>query len=84
MSRPALRNNSDHAGAAVYLATDLSLGVGSLSDEVHEATDLVDEALVLAPGYAAARYDLARLLNGFQRIEEMLSQPSQSDVVPAS
>jgi len=42
-----------------------------LGDDV-EAERRLNEALALAPGCAAARYDLARLLNGYQRIEEML------------
>lgn len=37
-----------------------------------EAERRLSECLELAPGYAAARYDLARLLNDEQRIEEML------------
>jgi len=37
-----------------------------------EAERRLIECLELAPGYAAARFDLARLLNDEQRIEEML------------
>jgi len=37
-----------------------------------EAERRLNECLALAPGFAAARYDLARLLNDQQRIEEML------------
>jgi len=37
-----------------------------------EAERRLMECLELAPGFAAARYDLARLLNEQQRIEEML------------
>jgi tetratricopeptide (TPR) repeat protein len=37
-----------------------------------EAERRLNQCLELAPGFAAARYDLARLLNEQQRIEEML------------
>ncbi len=37
-----------------------------------EAERRLNECLALAPGFAGARYDLARLLNEQQRIEEML------------
>jgi tetratricopeptide (TPR) repeat protein len=37
-----------------------------------EAERRLNECLALAPGFAGARYDLARLLNDEQRIDEML------------
>ena len=42
-----------------------------LEDDV-EAERRLKECLALAPGYAPARYDLARLLNEYQRFDEML------------
>src|SRR5215472_9337055 len=42
-----------------------------LEDDV-EAERRLKECLVLAPGYAQARYELARLLNEYQRFDEML------------
>ncbi len=42
--------------------------------DVAMAEDRLVEALALAPGYAAARYDLARVLNAQQRSDEALVQ----------
>src|SRR5207245_4574212 len=41
-------------------------------EDEFEAERRLSECLALAPGFAAARYDLARLLSGQQRIAEML------------
>jgi len=42
-----------------------------LEDDV-EAERRLTECLQIAPGFAAARYDLARLLNEYQRVDESL------------
>jgi predicted Zn-dependent protease len=49
----------------------LAQAAARLEDDV-EAERCLKECLALAPGFAAARYDLARLLNMQQRVEEML------------
>ena len=66
-----LRQRLQHVPHDVVALRLLAKTAAQLGDDV-EAERRLNETLALAPGYAAARYDLARLLNGYQRIEEML------------
>jgi len=66
-----LRQRLQQAPRDVVALRLLANTATQLGDDV-EAERRLNEALALAPGYAAARYDLARLLKGYQRIEEML------------
>ncbi|MBV8147410.1 MAG: sulfotransferase [Gammaproteobacteria bacterium] len=79
----ALRSNRPQAAAALLrqhlqqrphdvLALRLLADAATMLEDDVEAERRLQECLALAPGYAAARYDLARLLAGYQRIPEML------------
>ncbi len=48
--------------------------VASRRGDVAMAEQKLTESLAFAPGYAAARYDLARVLNALQRSDEALAQ----------
>src|SRR5262249_46368961 len=54
------------------IALRMLADVAERREDEFEAERRLSECLALAPGFAAARYDLARLLNGQQRIAEML------------
>jgi len=54
------------------IALRMHADVAERREDEFEAERRLSECLALAPGFAAARYDLARLLSGQQRIAEML------------
>ncbi len=62
--------HTPHDVAALRLLTEVAL---RREDDL-QAERSLGQCLALAPGYAAARYDLARLLYSQQRIAEMLVQ----------
>ena len=66
-----LRQRLRQAPRDVVALRLLADAVARLEDDV-EAERRLNECLMLAPGCAQARYDLARLLNDYQRFEEML------------
>jgi tetratricopeptide (TPR) repeat protein len=66
-----LRRRLQQAPRDVMALRLLADAATRLEDDV-EAERRLNECLVLAPGYAQARYELARLLNEYQRFDEML------------
>jgi len=66
-----LRRRLQQAPRDVVALRLLADAATRLEDDV-EAERRLNECLELAPGYSQARYDLARLLNEYQRFDEMM------------